>query len=72
MKGEKRMDNNVTVFTKEDVKTLASHMTSDLMTDYFEFKSQILAIKAYINSDKYFTREVIKRILGMEVTEDDD
>ena len=66
------MDNNVTVFTKEDVKTLASHMTSDLMTDYVELKSQILAIKAYINSDKYFTREVIKRILGMEVTEDDD
>ena len=66
------MDNNVTVFTKEDVKTLASYMTRDLMTDYIEIKSQILAIKAYINSDKYFSREVIKRILGMEVTEDDD
>ena len=66
------MDNNVTVFTKEDVKTLASHMTSDFMTDYVELKSQILAIKAYIESDKYFNRVVIKKILGMEITEDDD
>ena len=66
------MDNNVTVFTKEDVKTLASHMTSDFMTDYIELKSQILAIKAYIESDKYFSRVVIKKSLGMEITEDDD
>lgn len=62
----------ISVFTNEDVKTLASHMTSDFMTDYIELKSQILALKAYINSDKYFSKEVIKRILGMEVSEDDD
>ncbi|MDO5478182.1 MAG: hypothetical protein Q4G23_03360 [Clostridia bacterium] len=66
------MDNNN--FTKDDVKVLASHMTHspEYISEYIEVKAQIQAIKAYIESDKYFNRFVVKKILGMEITEDDD
>ena len=71
------MDNNN--FTKDDVKVIAKHMThspdyqvEEYLCEYIDVKAQIMAIKAYIESDKYFNRAVIKRILGMEITEDDD
>ena len=49
-------------------------MDNQFLEEFIESKAKLLALTAYVNANtsSYLSSKVIKGILGLEVTEDDD
>ena len=42
------------------------------LDEFIEIKAKLEAIKAYVETETYFSRAAIKKILGLKPTEEDD